>query len=313
MTWAEFDAWSPRTRRGFAAQQVAAGLVGEREATALAEKVFADLLPEGLATPGHLFWCLQRPHEPTTAGYLWLVLRALADGTEAYVMDLEVLPAARRQGLGRATMLAAEQAARDLGASVMRLNVFAHNVAAVRLYEGLGYRASTLTLTLTLTARPHPLSRPGIRLSRPGIRLSRPGIRLSRPGIRLSRPGIPGPDGDGLWTAYDGQQPVARLRVELEHGSEGVHAFAHVVEGSAGPDPRHLETVLRTAHEAGADLGAARVSVAVAAPPASCDAGSGDLYERTGFRLTAQTLSKALWPPTTDRSQAECTPARPGP
>jgi len=289
MTWAEFDAWSPRSRRGFAAHQVAAGLAAERKAAVLAETVFADLLPEGVATPGHFFWSAHPTQEPTTAGYLWLVLRPLADGTEAYVMDLEVLPEARRQGLGRATMLAAEQAARDLGATVMRLNVFAHNVAAVRLYEGLGYRASALTLTLTLSARPDP---------------------LSRPGIPLSRPGIPGPDGDGLWTAYDGEQPVARLRVELQLGSDGGHAFAHVVEGSAGPDPRHLETVLRTAHEAGEDMGAARVSVAVPAPAASCDAASNDLYERTGFRLTAQTLWKTLSPTTTDRSQGECMTGR---
>ncbi|MDX6300593.1 MAG: hypothetical protein QOF53_1807 [Nocardioidaceae bacterium] len=270
------------------AHQVAAGLAAEREAAALAEKVFADLLPEGLATPGHVFWSVLRPQEPTTAGYLWLALRALADGTEAYVMDLEVLPEARREGLGRATMLAAEQAARDLGATVMRLNVFTHNVAAVRLYEGLGYRPSNLTLT----APPDP---------------------LSRPGIPLSRPGIPGPDGDGLWTTYDGQQPVARLRVELEHGSNGVHAFAHVVEGRGGPDPRHVETVLRAAHEAAAHLGAARVSVAVPAPAASCDAGSGDLYERAGFRVTAQTLWKALWTPTSQRSQGECMPGRQAP
>jgi ribosomal protein S18 acetylase RimI-like enzyme len=276
MTWAEFDAWSPRSRRGFAAQQVAAGLAAEREATALATKVFADLLPDDLATPGHLFWSVHASQGPATVGYLWLLLRALAGGTEAYVMDLEVVPETRRQGLGRATMLAAEQAARDLGATAMRLNVFAHNVGAVHLYQGLGYRASNLTLT----ARPDPLSRPG--------------FPSSRPGFPSSRPGIPGPDGAGLWTVYDGQQPVSRLRVELEHGSDGVHAFAHVVEGSAGPDPRQVETVLRTAHEAGAHLGAARVSVAVPAPAAPCDAVSGDLYERSGFRVTAQTLWKAL-------------------
>jgi ribosomal protein S18 acetylase RimI-like enzyme len=274
MTWAEFDAWSPRSRRGFAAQQVAAGLAAEPQASALAEKVFAGLLPEGLATPGHLLWSLQRPQGPTTAttattvGHLWLLLRPLGDGTEAYVMDLEVLPEARRRGLARAAMLAAEQAARDLGATEMRLNVFAHNVPAVRLYDGLGYRASLLTLTARLPAS-------------------------SGPGPS-SRPEPLAPDADGLWTAKGGELPVARLGLELEHRSDGVHAFAHVVEGSAGPDPRRAEAVLGAAHRAGAHLGAARVSVAVPGPAVPSGAGPGDLYERTGFRLTATTLWKAL-------------------
>jgi ribosomal protein S18 acetylase RimI-like enzyme len=301
MTWAEFDAWSPRSRSGFAAQQVAAGLAAEPEAVALAESVFADLLPEGLATPTHLFWTV-RPLVGATAGYVWMRLRPLPDEVEAFLLDLEVLPEARGRGLARAAMVAAEEAVRDLGATVVRLNVFAHNRAAMRLYDSLGYRASTLTLT----AHPTPSSGPGLRSSGPGF-------PSSGRGFPSSGPGFPPPGAPRLVTAYAGGLAVAGLRLDLEHRSDGVHAFAHVLEPDTGPwQPRrgHVEAVLDTVHRAGRELGVSSVSVEVPAPapgsgpasspasgPASSPAstaGTCEPYERLGFRVTAQTMRKAM-------------------
>ena len=53
LTQSEFDAWAEHSRRGFAAQQVAAGLQPEADALEAAERGFAELLPDGLATPQH--------------------------------------------------------------------------------------------------------------------------------------------------------------------------------------------------------------------------------------------------------------------
>jgi GNAT superfamily N-acetyltransferase len=50
-------------------------------------------------------------------------IRPSSDEVEAFVLDVDVLPELRGHGWGRATMLAAEQAARDAGASVLRLSV----------------------------------------------------------------------------------------------------------------------------------------------------------------------------------------------
>jgi ribosomal protein S18 acetylase RimI-like enzyme len=143
MTWDEFDAWSPHSVRGLAPHQVAARLHPPDEARAHAERMFADLLPEGLATPLHLLWTVRTsgPERPTV-GHLWLRVRPLPGEVEGFVFDVELLPEMRGRGLGRATMLAAEQAARDLGTTVLRLNVFGHNAAALRLYEGLGYQVT---------------------------------------------------------------------------------------------------------------------------------------------------------------------------
>lgn len=63
--------------------------------------------------------------------------RVAAD--EAEILTLAVAPAARRQGLGRALLLAAEAGAARLGARRMFLEVSEANPAATALYLGVGY------------------------------------------------------------------------------------------------------------------------------------------------------------------------------
>jgi ribosomal protein S18 acetylase RimI-like enzyme len=153
MTWDDFDPWAERSRRGFAEQQVASGALPPAEAEAYALGQFAELLPAGLATPLHTFWTVHGTTEPGVerlVGYLWLRVLPLPDEVEAYVFDVEVLADVRGQGFGRATMLAAEVAARAQGATVLRLNVFGHNTSARNLYESLGY-------LVTETAREGPV------------------------------------------------------------------------------------------------------------------------------------------------------------
>jgi RimJ/RimL family protein N-acetyltransferase len=66
--------------------------------------------------------------------------------SSAHVADIGLMVAAsrRRQGIGSALMLAAETWARQAAISKLELHVFPHNLAAVRLYEKLGYRREGL-------------------------------------------------------------------------------------------------------------------------------------------------------------------------
>ena len=151
MTWDEFDTWSEHSLEGFAAQQVASGLHSGAEATAYAREQLAELLPAGLATPLHLLRTVVEPAAGNAVvGWLWLRVRPSPGEVEAYVFDVEVAEHARGRGMGRATMLAAEQAARDLAADVVRLTVFGHNTAARALYDSLGYVVTTAFVTKTL-------------------------------------------------------------------------------------------------------------------------------------------------------------------
>jgi len=65
----------------------------------------------------------------------------VANGREvAAVTSLSILPHAERKGLARALTVFAELRARERGIEVLTLNTRPTNVAAIRLYESLGYR-----------------------------------------------------------------------------------------------------------------------------------------------------------------------------
>ena len=67
----------------------------------------------------------------------FVLCRVIAD--EAEVLTITVAPAARSQRIGIALMTAAIGAARALGAEALFLEVAIDNVAANRLYQGLGF------------------------------------------------------------------------------------------------------------------------------------------------------------------------------
>ncbi|HEV2110738.1 MAG TPA: ribosomal protein S18-alanine N-acetyltransferase [Gammaproteobacteria bacterium] len=61
-------------------------------------------------------------------------------GRQGHLQSLAVDPEARRRGLGRALIVAAEEAALARGARHMQLELREDNGAAEALYESLGYR-----------------------------------------------------------------------------------------------------------------------------------------------------------------------------
>jgi ribosomal-protein-alanine N-acetyltransferase len=73
----------------------------------------------------------------TVVGYALLLFRRNAAVARLY--SLAVGLAARGQGLARRLIAAAEEAAAGRGAAAMRLEVRVDNLAAIRLYEALGY------------------------------------------------------------------------------------------------------------------------------------------------------------------------------
>lgn len=95
-------------------------------------------------------WYVAEDAQGAPQGGLWANpgLHPILEHPEAVIVAVAVLPPARKQGLARALIAHMRS---DLSAhriSTLRLFVHPENHAARRLYEGLGFQATTLELTL---------------------------------------------------------------------------------------------------------------------------------------------------------------------
>ncbi|MGZ4479331.1 MAG: GNAT family N-acetyltransferase [Nocardioidaceae bacterium] len=140
----EFDVFRRGQEDSYAEDLTRSGAVPASEARRKAVEELAELLPEGMASPGHLFWTAVDGDRQV--GLLWLEIEDDADGAHAFVLDVLVSEPLRRQGYGRAIMRAGEAACRDRGATTIGLSVFGFNHAARALYDDLGYRVTEQVL-----------------------------------------------------------------------------------------------------------------------------------------------------------------------
>ncbi|WP_221358767.1 GNAT family N-acetyltransferase [Streptomyces beigongshangae] len=136
MTEAEFASWVVRAKEDYAQEWITRG-VPEAEARAKADRDHDGALPDGLGSRGMDFRILE--HEGAAVGVLWLASRD--DCT--FVYKVETGERHRGRGHGRSLMLHAEARAVLAGHGGVRLNVFAGNTPAERLYESLGYGTTT--------------------------------------------------------------------------------------------------------------------------------------------------------------------------
>jgi ribosomal protein S18 acetylase RimI-like enzyme len=131
--------WLPIAMAAYEQARLQAGDTPEQaaEGRRTSERQF---FPDGRLVEGHFLFTVVVDDED--AGWLWI--GPSSDPTTWWVWDIEVHEAFRRRGLGRATMLLAEDVARSQGAAAIRLNVFAYNVEAIRLYDSLGYETASM-------------------------------------------------------------------------------------------------------------------------------------------------------------------------
>ena len=135
----ETTRWLPVGMAAYEQARVEAGDTAEL-AVAARRASEQQFFPEGRLIEGHLLFTVVADGED--AGWLWI--GPSSDPATWWVWDIEVHEEFRRQGIGRATMLLAEGVARSQGASAIRLNVFAYNDGAIRLYDDLGYQTASM-------------------------------------------------------------------------------------------------------------------------------------------------------------------------
>jgi ribosomal-protein-alanine N-acetyltransferase len=88
-----------------------------------------------LANPNARCWVTEIGGQVVAALVVWRVL------DEAHIVTLAVHPGFRRRGVGRVLLQDAMDAAYVGGARIYHLEVRAGNIAAIGLYEGLGFQA----------------------------------------------------------------------------------------------------------------------------------------------------------------------------
>jgi len=147
-TQAEYDEWLPRQMAGYAELIAASGALSLEDAWEKARRDTARQFPAGRDSPGQLVLRVLAGDEPV--GTLWLAVPGPDDPTMAWVYDIEIEPAYRGRGYGRAAMLLAEAEARARGMASIGLNVHGQNTVARSLYDSLGYATTALQMKKAL-------------------------------------------------------------------------------------------------------------------------------------------------------------------
>ena len=149
MSPAAWDAWRAASIREYAAAKVRAGTWTADAAPGRAEREFAELLPQGLATPAQELRSIVAT-DGTDVGAVWLGPRDMPGKGTGFIWDIEVRAEFRGQGYGRAALLALEPLARELlGYDAIGLHVFSDNTVARELYRTSGYMETDVTMVKT--------------------------------------------------------------------------------------------------------------------------------------------------------------------
>lgn len=143
----ELPAWLETQRAEYRAHRIEAG-DDERTATRRADDSQSTYFAGGRPVEGHVVFAVVVGGE--RVGVLWVGPHP--DGLDgvAWVWDIEIDAAQRGQGLGRDTMRAAEDWARQAGYASLALNVFGFNTVARTLYESMGFETTSLQMRKAL-------------------------------------------------------------------------------------------------------------------------------------------------------------------
>jgi len=150
MSTGEFEQYVKRAVPEYANEHIRAGDVHPEVALAKASEEYAQLLPQGVATPGHYLYAITSADGDTSVGMLWFELRERQNTKSAFLFDVHLEPEYRGKGLGRRVMEELEVRVKELGARSIGLFVFGDNSAARTLYEKCGFRYANMYMTKDL-------------------------------------------------------------------------------------------------------------------------------------------------------------------
>jgi len=145
MTELEYTAWLAAVIPSYAADKVALDRWSKEDAIERANKEYEELLPKGLETANNYFFAVLDA-SGEAVGSLWFVEAERIGYRVAYVFDIVVKPAYRRQGHAMRALEALEGEAARRGLAGIALQVFGHNLAGRALYSKLGFSATNIQM-----------------------------------------------------------------------------------------------------------------------------------------------------------------------
>ena len=150
MTEAEFQSYLVPAVAEYAQDNVASGAWTEETALEQARKQYAELLPNGRATPHHFLFTIVEASQQQNVGILWFALEEKQGRYTAFVYDVHIEEEYQRRGYGSQAFREMEKKVRELGASKISLHVFGHNHAAQEMYKKLGYVTTSVMMAKAL-------------------------------------------------------------------------------------------------------------------------------------------------------------------
>lgn len=142
----EIAEYVPRLRAAYASELLEHMYLNAEAAAARAERSAAEAFPDGTVAEGNWVFAVE-DGEGTRVGVLWLGEPFDREADSLWVYDIEIDEEHRGRGLGRDTMLLAEEEARRLGRGRIKLNVFARNAVARALYLSLGFEENAIQMS----------------------------------------------------------------------------------------------------------------------------------------------------------------------
>jgi ribosomal protein S18 acetylase RimI-like enzyme len=135
----EFDAYLEWTIADHTAHLMQAFDLNRYEAELQARDAITHVLANGDPSVNHHFCSIRGGLDDASVGWIWFGEEPVRGRPVATLFDIVVFERHRNRGLGTAAIGEVEEWARLRGLPAVHLAVFAHNEAARRLYERLGF------------------------------------------------------------------------------------------------------------------------------------------------------------------------------
>ncbi|MES2959506.1 MAG: GNAT family N-acetyltransferase [Pseudomonadota bacterium] len=130
----------------FAEENVACGRWAADGAVERSQEEFEALLPQGLATPDNHLFEIRATEAGPAVGFLWFAVEERHGIRGAYVYDVSVKQAFRRQGHARRAFGALEAVVASMGLSRITLQLSGSNPQAQALYGQLGFAVTGISM-----------------------------------------------------------------------------------------------------------------------------------------------------------------------